>query len=318
MPGRPAGPPLLSRSTVDRDAGRRGDPEALRAAWEAEGRLLRLRVRRGVGLVAPATPDGGGLDLPPTGGLPFDPQAYYLGRDAEAFYFAVVETGPVAAEAALTEPHVDLRSAGASLSARDAGLLTHAVALAEWRATHLHCPRCGAATDLVPGGHSAHCPVDGRDQFPRTDPAVIMLVTTTDGERALLGRQASWPLGRYSCLAGFVEAGESAEQAVVREVAEEAGIRGLRAVRPLATQPWPFPASLMLGYRAEADEAPPAPEDAELVDVSWYARDAVRAGIADGSMVLPPQVSIARMIIDGWLGEDGGEVPADPGIHRFA
>lgn len=139
-------------------------------------------------------------------------------------------------------------------------------------------------------------PVDGSIHFPRTDPAVIALVTSPDRARAVLGRQPSWPRGRHSCLAGFVEPGESAEQAVVREVAEESGLQ-VRDVRGAQSQPWPFPASLMLAFTAVADDAAvPRAADDELEDVRWFTREQAREEIR-----LPPAVSIASRLIAGWL-----------------
>ena len=141
------------------------------------------------------------------------------------------------------------------------------------------------------------CPVCGTQHHPRTDPVVIMLVT--DGDRALLGRQAQWPAGRYSALAGFVEPGESLEEAVAREVREEAGVR-VADVRYRSSQPWPFPSSLMLGFSARWAGGEPAVHDAELEDVGWF----TRAAIVGGDVLLPPPTAIARRLIDEWLGDD--------------
>jgi NAD+ diphosphatase len=155
----------------------------------------------------------------------------------------------------------------------------------------------------VRGGSVRRCPVDASEHFPRTDPAVIMLVT--DGsDRCVLGRQAVWPPGRYSTLAGFVEPGESAEQAVVREVAEETGVQ-VRDVRYVSSQPWPFPSSLMLGFTAVCDaDAEPRPADGELEDARWFTRDELRAAGTWGSRTgtqLPGSVSIAHFLLARWL-----------------
>jgi len=278
-------PPALSRGTVDRAAERRGDAGWLAAQWRDRGRVLRLGpdgaapVSRALRLVLAAA-DGA---EPP-------PDALFLGLDAEAAYFCLLDPDPVPGGRSL-------REVGAALDDRDAGLLTTAVALGHWHRTHPRCPRCGSVTEVVAGGWSRRCPLDGSTHFPRTDPAVIVLVTDPPGERAVLGRQPSWPAGRYSCLAGFVEPGESAEQAVVREVAEEAGI-ACRDVRAVSSQPWPFPASLMLGFSAVADpDAPMAAGDDELEDVRWFSRADVRVG----KVLLPPPVSIANLLIARWL-----------------
>ena len=169
--------------------------------------------------------------------------------------------------------------------------------MAEWHRTHGHCPRCGAATVVESAGWVRRCPVDGSSHFPRTDPAVIVLISDPSGDRALLGRQPSWPAGRYSCLAGFVEPGESAEAAVVREVREEAGVT-VTDVRAAGSQPWPFPQSLMMGFTAVADpEAEPVTSDDELEDVRWFSRDDVRAG----AIIPPGPISIANRLVAGWL-----------------
>ena len=193
----------------------------------------------------------------------------YLGRLDDQPFFAVA--GPLPRR--LGARPMGLRDVGSELGDRDAGLLVHAVGLANWHAAHPRCSRCGAPTRSAKGGSLRVCEADGSSHFPRTDPAVIVLIT--DGaDRAVLGRQAVWPPRRYSTLAGFVEPGESAEQAVVREVAEEAGI-AVREVVYRGSQPWPFPASLMIGYRAVCDpDAEPVPQDGELEDARWFTREA--------------------------------------------
>jgi NAD+ diphosphatase len=282
-------PPALSRATVDRDAAARTDDVALAEAWPT-ARVLVVSDGRAL-VVDDAGPE---LVLVDAADAP-DGERYYLGRDDSASYFAV--NGPLPRR--LGARPQGLREVGALLSDRDAGLLTHAVGLANWHVTHTRCPRCGAPTDVVKGGSVRRCTADGSEHFPRTDPAVIMLVT--DGaDRCVLGRQAIWPAGRYSTLAGFVEPGESAEQAVVREVAEETGL-AVRDVIYRGSQPWPFPASLMLGYRAVCDaDAVPVPADGELEDARWFDREELRTG---GSLLLPTPVSIAWHLITDWLDE---------------
>ena len=171
-----------------------------------------------------------------------------------------------------------LREVGALLGDRDAGLFTHAVALANWHDTHTHCPLDGTPTVPAAAGHSAICPEDGSEHFPRTDPAVIMLVTDPD-DRCLLARNVAWPGRRVSILAGFVDPGESAEQAVVREVAEETGIK-VTNVRYLGSQPWPMPRSLMLGFCADAPAGQEITVDHdELAEANWFSRDELLAAI---------------------------------------
>ncbi len=195
-----------------------------------------------------------------------------------------------------------LREAGPLLSDRDAGLLTHAVALANWHETFTHCPRCGTLTEPINSGHARKCPVDSSEHFPRVDPAMIVLVTDPE-DRALLARNAMWPERRVSILAGFVEGGESAEQAVAREVAEETGI-AVSAVTYLGSQPWPMPQSLMLGFRAAAETTDIQVDADEIAEANWYSRDDVAAAIADGTLRLPPPVSIAHRIIETWYGRE--------------
>ena len=196
-----------------------------------------------------------------------------------------------------------LREAAALLNDRDAGLFTHAVALANWHATHTHCPRCGTPTVTVAAGHAQRCPADGSEHFPRIDPAVIMLVTDPD-DRCLLARNRRWPERRVSILAGFVEPGESAEQAVAREVEEETGIVVTR-VRYVGSQPWPMPQSLMLGFRATAaGELDLRVDDDEIAEAHWYSREELRSALAAREILLPPPVSIAHRLIESWYGEE--------------
>jgi NAD+ diphosphatase len=194
-----------------------------------------------------------------------------------------------------------LREVGTLLGDRDAGLLTHAVALANWHDTHTHCPVDGTPTVPDPAGHSTRCPADGTEHFPRTDPAVIMLITDPD-DRCLLARNVAWPGRRVSILAGFVEPGESAEQAVIREVAEETGIK-VTNVRYVGSQPWPMPRSLMLGFRADAPAGQAITVDhTELAEAHWFGREELLAAVESRELGLPPPVSIARHIIESWFG----------------
>ena len=278
--------PALSRATVDRDAATREDDAALERAWATAKVLL---VDHGTALV---TDDGPALVLVDAADAP-EGERLYLGRDEESSYFAIAGKAP----RRLGARPLGLREVGALLGDRDAGLLVHAVGLTNWHATHPCCARCGAPTVVAKGGSIRRCPVDGSEHFPRTDPAVIMLVTD-GGDRCVLGRQAVWPAGRYSTLAGFVEPGESAEQAVAREVAEETGLR-VRDVTYRGSQPWPFPASLMLGFRAVCDgDAVPVPRDSELEDARWFTQDELRA---QTGTLLPTPVSIAWRLITDWL-----------------
>lgn len=194
---------------------------------------------------------------------------------------------------------VDLRQAGATLRTHDAGLVVQAQALAGWHHAHRFCPRCGGGLVPMDGGYVLRCESCERKHFPRTDPAVIMLVT--DGERALLGRQPSWPSGRYSTLAGFVDPGESLEHAVAREVKEEAGIE-VGEVSYFGNQPWPFPASLMVGFVAEATTTDIDVDAHEIEDARWFTREQMRAEAEAGTLVLPGGISISRSLIEHWYG----------------
>jgi NAD+ diphosphatase len=291
----------LSRGTVDRVTHRRADAEWLDAAW-ADPASRVVVVSAGQALV---TDDEDRMDLVFV--APGDAPAgtrLLLGQDADGVvYFGVSAALPP--PPAGTRPAY-LREAGTLLGDRDVGLFTHAVALANWHDTHTHCPVDGTPTLPDPGGHSTRCPVDGTEHFPRTDPAVIMLVTDPD-DRCLLARNAAWPGKRVSILAGFVEPGESAEQAVAREVDEEVRIK-VTDVRYVGSQPWPMPRSLMLGFRAEA----PAGQDIvvdteEIAEAFWFSREGLVAAIKAREIALPPPVSIARQIIELWY---GGPLPS--------
>lgn len=290
----------LSRATVDRSAALRGDPTVVAEALRDPATRV-LVLREGRAPVRPGPPPSLALRAP----LPDDErrQLWLLGTHDGVTYLAVD------GEETPGEPAWrSLREIGADIDDTDAGLLTTATALAEWHHRHGHCTRCGAETEVVQGGWVRRCPVDGSEHHPRTDPAVIMAVVD-DQDRLLLGSGVSWPEGRVSVLAGFVEAGESLEAAVVREVREEVGI----AVTDLVyrgNQPWPFPASLMLGFRARAQATELVVDPVELRSAAWFTRGDLEQGVRAGRLTLPTRVSIARRLIEEWF---GGPVPdADP------
>jgi NAD+ diphosphatase len=197
---------------------------------------------------------------------------------------------------------LDLRELGAMLPAAEANLAAHAIAMHRWQRTQNFCSHCGAALVIDEPGYSSLCSDTGcgRKTFPRVDPAIIVLVSS--GDACLLGRQAAWPSGRYSTIAGFVEPGESLEDAVRREVFEETNVP-VGKVWYRSSQPWPFPSALMLGFRAEAPRAEIVLNDGELEDAGWFERASIEAG----EPRLPPRLSIARALIDEWVREAGNQ-----------
>lgn len=190
----------------------------------------------------------------------------------------------------------DLRPLASELPAGEAGLFAYARALNLWHANHRYCSRCGTPMVSIRAGHVRHCPACGLQSFPRLDPAIIVLVH--DGDSVLLGRKADWPPGRYSTIAGFVEPGESLEDAVRREVYEETGVTPVE-MNYHSSQPWPFPSSLMLGFTARAVATTPVLHDGELEDARWFSRAELEAG----AVRWPPRASISRRLIDGWLAD---------------
>ena len=225
-----------------------------------------------------------------------------LGLDAGAALFAIDldQLGETAREQLRADGEIiSLRDAGATLGPAEAGLAAYMTALLNWHRRHRFCANCGASTRVTTAGLSRHCDACGTSHFPRTDPVVIMLVES-DG-RALLGSRTGSAASRYSILAGYVSPGETPEQAVIREVREESGITAY-APRYVDSQPWPFPGSLMLGFEAASDGGEPTVGDGELDDVRWFTREQLRAAQSGaGEIQLPPSISIARMLIDGWV-----------------
>jgi NAD+ diphosphatase len=298
-------PPLvLSRGEVDRSGLLRTDEAWLAAAW-ANPQTRVLVVQKAQAVIRLAG-DGAELVFVDPDQAP-DGVRFLLGVAPDGtIYFGV--DGPLPDPAAPDGDGAEvrpahLREAGPLLSNRDAGLLTHAVAVANFHDTHHFCPNCGEPSEPVSSGHARRCTVEGTDEFPRVDPAMIVLVTDP-ADRCLLARNAAWPPTRVSILAGFVEAGESAEQAVVREVGEEVGI-AVDRVRYLGSQPWPMPQSLMLGFRAEAAAGQELrTDDDEITEAHWFSRAELAQAIANGTIRLPAPVSIAHQIIRSWYGRD--------------
>jgi NAD+ diphosphatase len=272
----------FSGAVLDRAPGKRRDPDWVAAVRErADARAL-VMSERGLWME-----DGRLLLLPP------GPDAVFLGLSDDRALFAM-DTEPASGHPA------GLREAASELPAEQAALGAYAASLLSWHRRHRFCANCGAATEAIDGGHERRCPACEAHHFPRTDPAVIVRVVD-DRDRLLLGRQASWPQGRFSVLAGFVEPGETLEEAVRREVLEESGV-AVGEVAYVASQPWPFPSSLMIGFNAVATEGEPRPGDDELTEVRWFERAEVEAAAAgEGDVLLSPPYSIARRLIDAWL-----------------
>jgi NAD+ diphosphatase len=307
VPNGPADGPPLSRGTYDRAAHHRSDDDWLAAAW----------TRARVVAVSPdsAVPvDAGRVRFRAPGDVPADAPLRFLGEvDGVPYFAATLER---------EDGWLTPREFGSQADELEIALVVAAIGLEQWHQRHTHCPRCGAPSVETQAGWTRTCTVDASLHFPRTDPAVIMLITDDSGpggDRALLGRGHQWGAGRFSTLAGFVEPGESLEAAVAREVFEEVGV-GVRDIRYLGSQPWPFPASLMLGFVARLDGDPGITLDpVEMAEAGWFTRDEIRraadwvddlAAPAPGDeqvrlRAIPPHFSISRHLIDRWL---AGEV----------
>jgi len=236
---------------------------------------------------------------------------YFLGLDIDTrqpFFAWDTSWKAQVSDAEKESGYKTLREIGAELSESESELALHATALANWHRAHPRCPHCGAITRVDLGGASRFCDVDQSHHHPRTDSAVIVLIKDR-ADRILLGHQPVWPEGRFSTFAGFLEPGETFEQCVAREVFEESNVN-VSELRYLGSQPWPFPASIMIAFEAVTDNPDSARGDGEeITEVKWFSRDELKAAAADGSLLLPPSISVARKMIERWLGEKayGGE-----------
>ncbi|MCU1641547.1 MAG: nudC [Nocardia sp.] len=290
--------PVLSRTTLNRAETLRADEQALKEGW-AQAKLLRMNKRGQVRI------DEGAVVLEPATALAPEPvpDAVFLGVDGDLHLWAVRDND---IEGSLS----DLRAYGATLELDDfgTGLLSTAIALLNWHDKARFSAADGTPTTVTSAGWS-RTSESGNEEFPRIDPAIICLIH--DGaDRVLLGRQHTWPEGLFSLLAGFVEAGESLERCVERELREEVGV-DVRDITYLGSQPWPFPRSLMLGFTAVADpEQPLTFHDGEIVEAHWFTRAEVREALAAGAwggatktdarLLLPGSISIARTIVESW------------------
>lgn len=294
-------PPPLARAVLDRAAQERLDDGLLaRSRADEATRVLVLHGDR-----APLDAEASLAWLPPSA-VPAEASWAWLGRDGDG---RALLTAAVPASDVEPVRHGgswgSLRAIGGDLDPDEAGRFVQALSIGRWLIDAPFCPACGGATEVEQAGWSRRCLACGRQHFPRTDPAVIVAVSSADDERLLLGRNAAWgDVPMYSTFAGFVEAGESLETTVHREVAEEAGVR-LEHVLYRGSQAWPYPRSLMLGFsaRAVADEEARA-DGEEILDVRWFTRGEIRDALAGrGGLRLPGRASIARSLIAGWCRE---------------
>lgn len=307
-------PPLLSRRPLDRPLALREDPAALDAGW-AGAKVLRLSGRGKVRGDRDGLHYVTGAEVSATR----PDSAVLLGRQGDRHVWAVhddsVAADPVPGEIDAAPQVADLRVLGSLLDEQQTGELVTAQALLNWHSQAGYCARDGQPTTPSSAGWSRICTRCGAEEFPRTDAAIICLVH--DGaDRVLLARQPAWPVGRYSVLAGFVESGESLEACVHREIAEEVGL-DVTDIGYLGSQAWPFPRSLMVGFRAIGDpDAPLRLADGEIADALWVTRTQLRAALVRGDwgtredratqddtdpvVMLPGRVSIARTMLDAW------------------
>ncbi len=320
--------PALSRSGVDRAEDLRTDTERLRARWpKAHVVVLDVRGRTAVPYDGARTSPSLAVRDAATFGEEPPEGAVFLGSTDDGDYWAILDADVVEGETlrlpgrfgavveaivADGEMWVGLREHGDRIDDAGAGLFTTALALRNWHRRARFCAKCGGETRIAQYGWASRCTSCQREEYPRTDPAVICLVhddVGVNGEHVLLARGASWPEGARSVLAGFVEAGESLESCVRREIFEEVGV-DVHDVRYLGSQPWPFPRSIMLGFAARANrDQPLRPADGEIAEAHWYSREEIRAAFArgeqrgepePGALRLPGNSSIARVMLQAW------------------
>ncbi|MEE9965577.1 MAG: NAD(+) diphosphatase [Propionicimonas sp.] len=276
---------------LDRGEGRRTDPDWSARAWKHPSAAV-----LGVDPSGRLTADPDGLRWTAPQG-PYDPQRHFL--------LGLWQERPVFVTA-VAHGERSLRELLAVLGDEAMEVAFGAVGLIGWHAAAQFCGTCGTATTVVHGGHARRCPGCDREDYPRTDPAVIVAITD-ESDQMLLGRQPSWPATRYSVLAGFVETGEALEQTVRREIGEEVGVT-VGQMSYLGSQPWPFPRSLMVAFHAHAVTTEITPAPGEIETASWFGRGDLVAALNDGTVTLPPPASIARRMIQAWL---DGDLSAD-------
>ena len=287
-------PLAFAGSPLDRADNTRADPDALAALMNWKARLLALD-----GLM-PALDDHGRLAWSTLADAAEDAELVFLGIDrsdgGEKACFAAV---PPQGDASPRMANPQLWSLMATLEPGDLALYGGARSIVDWHARHRFCAQCGSPTSIAKGGWQRSCGSCGAQHFPRTDPVTIMLVEY-DG-KLMLGRGKGWPEGRFSALAGFVEPGETIEEAVAREVFEESGIRA-RDVSYIASQPWPFPSQLMIGCHSHTDDDALTIDSTEMAEIEWFTREHVGAALAGrGPFHAPPRHAIAHTLMQWWI-----------------
>ena len=290
-PHKPLNLPLAA-AEVDRAAHLRSDLTYLNSAWAQASVLLFSDEKFATEKDQLLFTAGQSL------GTYLDQSDYFLGvKDSKPFFVRHLTS-----DHRLSNEFKTLRKVGAFLSARDIGLAVHAQGLANWHKKHPRCAICGEKTVVVLAGAVRRCPADQSEHYPRTDSAIIVLVKD-DQDRVLLGRQKVWPKNRFSTFAGFVEPGESFENCVTLEVMEEAGVK-LKEINYLGSQPWPFPASLMIAFEAITTTPELArPDGEEIEEIRWFTRDEMKSAIAEKTLILPLEISVARQMIKAWYGK---------------
>jgi len=286
---------VFAGAFVDRSGHRREDPDWLIAAIRSEDARF-LPVWRNQCLTSGASPRVSLVNAATAQKYLVEDESIFLGIFNEQPVFALPIASAMSAPFKTAGDFHDLRYLGSVLPADESNLAAHAIALINWHQMQKFCGNCGSSMQNVSGGNTRLCVNEecGNRIFPRVDPAIIVLVSR--GDQCLLGRQSNWPEGRYSTIAGFVEPGESLEDAVRREVLEETNIQ-VGAVHYHSSQPWPFPSSLMLGFTASGESQEILLNDGELEDARWFSRKELRSGFPK----LPYRLSIARRLVDNWL-----------------
>jgi len=289
----------LARSAVDRAAHLRTDPGELDALW-LQAKIIHFNGEKYL------ADDNGLVFLQPSklasklaDGDLADGERYFLGLDVNGIAYFVFHSPTLLAP---EESYKLLREA--DLDELQIGIAVHGQSLALWHKRHPRCSTCGAQTRPELGGSVRRCAECETEHYPRTDPAIIVLLRDKN-DRILLGRQQVWPEHRFSTFAGFVEPGESFEAAVIREVQEEANVK-VHSIEYVGSQPWPFPASLMIAFSAIISDPENAkPDGEEIVDMKWLDRDSIITGLKSATLLLPPPLSVARAMIEAWYAADG-------------